>query len=156
MFDDPKSEKSYDPDYKVPHTRKGKPPHLPQYLEMGILVGQSFVNKTISHIPKEEERLIIKSLKPNCSRIEQFLISNAYVITMMDRNLGIVVSEHTWLDDKCLELLNDVNNYTLLQLLMANQILDQQCKDMEMIGTLSKNLMSDSSNQLGKFFRLVI
>jgi hypothetical protein len=54
-FDQTDSIKSYDPDYEVPHTCKGKPPHLPQYLEHGILMGQNFVYNTISHIPKEEE-----------------------------------------------------------------------------------------------------
>jgi hypothetical protein len=40
---------------------------------------------------------------------------------MTDKNLGIAVSERTWIDDKCLELLNDVEvNYTSLHPLNGN------------------------------------
>ena len=39
---------------------------------------------------------------------------NKYVITNTDNNLGIVVSEQTWLIEKCLELLNDNNNYIFI------------------------------------------
>jgi hypothetical protein len=104
-FDQTDSIKSYDPDYEVPHVRKGKPPRLPQYLEHGILMGRNFVYNTISHIPKEEEGPKLNPLKPNRSKVEQFLISHDYVVTMTDKNLGIAVSERTWIDDKCLELL---------------------------------------------------
>lgn len=152
-FDESDPPRSYDPDYEVPHVRKGKPPVLPQYLEHGILLGRSFVLKTISHIPEEEVGPKTNSLKPNRSKVEEFLISNNYVVTMTDKNLGIAVSERTWLDDKCLELLNDANNYVPLNPLSAQQILDRQCTEMEIIACKSEVLMSDSGFQLGKFFR---
>jgi hypothetical protein len=152
-FDTTDSIKSYDPDYEVPHVRKGKPPRLPQYLEHGILMGRNFVYKTISNIPEEESGQINKSLKPNRSKVEEFLISNDYVVTMTDKNLGIAVSERTWLDDKCLELLNDRANYTPLNPLIAQQICDKQCTEMELIALKAEPLLSDSGNQLGKFFR---
>jgi hypothetical protein len=152
-FDQTDSVKSYDPDYEVPHTRKGKPPRLPQYLENGILMGRNFVYNTISHIPEEETGLINNPLKPSRSKIEEFLISHDYVVTMTDKNLGIAVSERTWIDDKCLELLNDRANYTPLNPLMAQAICDHQCTLMEVIACKADNLISDSGNQLGKFFR---
>src|SRR5882757_3607362 len=152
-FDQTDSLKSYDPDYEVPHIRKGKPPRLPQYLEHGILMGRNFVYNTTSHIPEEEEGPRINPLKPNRSKIEEFLISHDYVVTMTDKNLGIAVSERTWIDDKCLELLNDRNNYIPLNPLTAQQILDRQCTEMEVIACKADNLISDSGNQLGKFFR---
>ena len=72
---------------------------------------------------------------------------------MTDKNLGIAVSERAWLDDKCLELLNDRANYTPLNPLIAQQICDKQCTEMELIALKAEPLLSDSGNQLGKFFR---
>ena len=150
---DENSVNSYDPDYEVPHVRKGKPPRLPQYLELGISLGRSFVNRSISHIPQEEVGRNSNPLVPNRSKIEEFLISNDYVVTMTDKNLGIAVSERTWLDEKCLDLLHDEANYTQLHPLTAQQICDKQCTDMEVIANYADNILSDSGNQLGKFFR---
>jgi hypothetical protein len=153
---DKDSENSYDPDYEVPHVRKGKPPRLPQYLELGISLGQNFVNKAISHIPQEEVGRKSNPLVPDRSKIEEFLISKNYVVTMTDKNLGIAVSERTWIDEKCLDLLNDEANYVPLHPLSAQQICDKQCTDMEVIASHADNIFSDSGNQLGKFFRHLI
>ena len=147
---------SYDPDYEVPHVRKGKPPRLPQYLELGISLGRNFVNKTISHIPQEEIGRSSNPLVPDRTKLEEFLISNDYVVTMTDKNLGIAVSERTWLDEKCLELLHDQANYLPLHPLTAQQICDKQCTDMEILANWADKLVSDSGNQLGKFFRHLI
>jgi hypothetical protein len=87
----------------VPHVRKGTPSCLPQYLKLGILLGQNFVNKSISKILQEEVGRKSNLLVPDRSKLEEFLISNNYVVTMTDKNLGIAVSEQTWLDEKCLE-----------------------------------------------------
>jgi len=75
---------------------------------------------------------------------------------MTDKNLGIAVSERTWLDEKCLELLNDAANYQPLHPLTAQQICDKQCTEMEVIACYADNIISDSGNQLGKFFRHLI
>jgi len=115
----------YDPDFEVPHKHKGKPPQLPQYLEHGILKGRFFVNKTISNIPKEEDTDAYKSLGPKPHQIQEFLISNSYIITNTDKNLGIAVSERTWLKEKCLELLNDEENYTFIHPLTVSFIRSQ-------------------------------
>jgi len=147
---------SYDPDYEVPHVRKGKPPRLPQYLELGISLGQNFVNRSISHIPQEEVGRKSNPLVPDRSKIESFLISNNYVVTMTDKNLGVAVSERTWLEEKCLELLNDRENYAPLHPLTAQQVCDKQCTDMEIIASYADGIISDSGNQLGKFFRSLI
>ena len=147
---------SYDPDYEVPHVRKGKPPRLPQYLELGLSLGRNFVNKSISHIPQEEVGRKSNPLVPDRSKIEEFLISNNLVVTMTDKNLGIAVSERTWLDERCLELLNDAANYKQLHPLTAQQICDKQCTEMEIIANYADKLTSDSGNQLGKFFRHLI
>jgi hypothetical protein len=107
----------------------------------------------ISHIPKEEEGPKCNPLKPNRSKVEEFLISHDYVVTMTDKNIGIAVSKQTWIDDKCLELLSDRNNYIPLHLLQVQQICDRQCTEMELMALKAENLISDSGNQLGKFFQ---
>jgi hypothetical protein len=48
----------------------------------------------------------------------------------MDKNLGIAVSERTWLKEKCLDLLNDSNNYLFINPLTAIQKLDKKCTEM--------------------------
>lgn len=149
---DQSSVNSYNPDFEVPHVCKGKPPQLPAYLKLGITLGWNFIYKTISNIPKEEAGHKSNPLAPRHSKVEEFLISHDYIVTMTNKNLGIAVSERTWLDEKCLKLLNDQTNYLLLHLLTAQQVCDKQCTDMEIIANYADNLISNSSNQLGKFF----
>jgi hypothetical protein len=121
----------YDPDFEVPQPKKVVDlPKLPYYLECGFAEGRLFVYQTIANIPREEERPFI-SLTPDRRRIEEFLTSNNYVVTMTDKNLGVVVSERTWLDGKCLELLADRENYVPIHHIQMQQICNDQCKAME-------------------------
>jgi len=153
----PETEDSYDPDYEVPHVRKGKPPRLPRYIEQGILLGRNFVHKAISNIPKEEVGRKYNPLVPDRSRIEEFLIEHDYVCTMTDKNLGIAVSERTWLDERCISLLSDTDNYTPIHDLIVNEICNTQCILMEQIATLAGNIPDfPESQQLPQFFRHLI
>jgi hypothetical protein len=96
----------YDPDYEIPHeTVKG--PNLPAYLEYGLSLGRRFVIDTIAKIPAEDENFVFKSLAPSPRQVQEFLVSNNYVVTNTDKNLGIAVSERTWIRDKSLELLSN-------------------------------------------------
>jgi len=155
MFDkSPETLDSYDPDYEVPHIRKGKPPRLPQYIEAGIMEGRHFVNSNIAKIPHEETGRINNPLVPSRSQIEQFLISNRYVCTMTDKNLGIAVSERTWLDEKCVQLLNDPVNYTPIHEIQFNSICNHQCTAMENLALLAESINNfPEGQQLGNFFR---
>jgi hypothetical protein len=146
---------SYDPDYEVPHTRKGKAPQLPQYLEYGITLGSVFVNNTIRKQPVDEGTDAYKSFSPKPHQIQEFLVTNNYVVTMTDKNLGIAVSERTWLSEKCLELLSDENNYTKIHPLTAIQKLDQKCTKMEIIASLAESFLPNGK-QLGNYLRHLI
>jgi len=142
---------SYDPDYEVPHERKGKPPVMPPYLELGLQKDRVFVNQTICKIPKEDNLTPFKSIAPRLNQIKEFLLSNNYVVMNTDKNLGIAVSHRTWLSDKCLELLNDEANYRKLHPLTAIGELDNKCIHMEELAGLAQNHLHDGK-QIAKFF----
>jgi hypothetical protein len=72
-----------------------------------------------------------------------------------DKNLGIAVSHRTWLHEKCLELLNDENNYIKLHPLTAIGQLDIKCIYMEEIAHLAKDNLTNGK-QLNIFFRQFI
>ena len=72
-------------------------------------------------------------------------------MTNTDKNLGIAVSHRTWLHEKCLELLNDENNYIKLHLLTAIGQLDIKCVYMEEIARLAKDHLPNGK-QLDVFF----
>ena len=85
----------YDPDYEVPHVRKGKPPVLLQYLELGFQKGCIFVNQMIWKIPKEEAEEAMacyKSMKLKTTILKEFLLDNEYIVMNTDKNLGVAVS----------------------------------------------------------------
>ena len=131
---------------------KKQPPLLPPYMEFGLSMGRRFVTNTIAKIPAEDEGSILKSLAPSPRQVQEFLVSNNYIVTNTDKNLGIAVSERTWIIEKCLDLLSDRSNYEQLNPLTAEQILSKQCTDMEIIaGLCERDLLN--GNQIGKFMR---
>ena len=105
---------NYDPDYDLRAPSENTPPYLPQYLELGLIKGRIFVNNTISKIPDETPKDYYKPLTPSAKQIKEFLINNNYIVTMTDKNLGLAVSERTWIITKCLDILNNKKDYTPL------------------------------------------
>jgi len=73
----------------------------------------------------------------------------------MDKNLGIAVSERTWLIEKCLDLLGDDNDYTCIDPLTAIQKLDKKCTEMEVIASLAE-VHLHNGKQIGKYLRHLI
>ena len=106
----------YDPDYdvKVEKVDKRAPPTFSSYIELGIARGTQFVNKTIANVPDEDVRLLHNRLAPHVPTIREYLLRNNYVITATDKNLGLAVSERTWLIEKSLKLLNNTTDYKRL------------------------------------------
>ncbi|SJL12000.1 uncharacterized protein ARMOST_21447 [Armillaria ostoyae] len=146
-------EDSYDPDFEVPRGRGKRAPLSPQYIEAGIREGERFVSDTIAKIPAEEESSYpAAALAVHPRQISKFLEANAYVVTSTDKNLGLAVSTRQWINEKSLEIVGDVSNYTPLHLLMVNAICDKQCTDMEEIALLAEAHLPNGS-QLGRFFR---
>jgi hypothetical protein len=142
----------YDPDYEIPKIVKKDPPSLPQYLELGLDLGRNFVHNTISRIPVEDVRTAYRSLTPNARQVREFLVSNDYVVTNTDKNLGLAVSKRSWIIEKCQDLIDDRNSYEQLHPLTAEQILDKQCTDMEQIAILCERDLPNGE-QIGNFMR---
>ena len=115
-------------------------PYLPQYLELGLIKGQIFINNTISKIPNETLKDYFKPLTPSAKQIKEFLISNNYIVTMTDKNLGLAVSEKTWIITKCLDILNNKKDYTPLSSIDKQRILDKKCSDMKYISALAQEI----------------
>ena len=81
-------------------------------MELGLVMGQRYVYSTVSSIPDKKLMEIIKNpFSPKSYKILQFLKDNNYIITMTDKNLGLVVSEWDWLISNELKLLKDKHNY---------------------------------------------
>ena len=131
---------NYDPDYDLRAPSENTPPYLPQYLELGLIKGRIFVNNTISKIPDEMPKDYYKPLTPSAKQIKEFLISNNYIVTMTDKNLGLAVSERTWIITKCLDILNNKKDYTPLSSIDKQRILDKKCSDMKYISALAQEI----------------
>jgi hypothetical protein len=141
----------YDPDFEVRRTSKKPAPKLPHYLEFGLRRGRSFVSNTISNIPVEEEKDQYRSLQPSPRRIGEFLAANDYIVTGTDKNLGIAVSKRDWVEEKCAQLLEDKDNYKLLNPLTAHAIFAKQCKASETAAEAAEDL--PNGKQLSEFLR---
>lgn len=143
----------YDPEYEVAGRQSQiEPPRLPTYLELGLVAGRRFVNKTIANIPPETDKDIHKSLAPSPRLIQEFLFENDLVVTNTDKNLGIAVSKRTWIIEKSRDILADQLNYKEIMLIQANQICDYQCTEMELLAGLAEAHLSNGK-QIAAFLR---
>jgi hypothetical protein len=147
------SEHDYDPDYEVPHVTK-QGPSLPEYLERGLMRGSDFVRNTIRKIPDEDENTVFKAHAPSRRQIEEFLISNDYVVTNTDKNLGIAVSGRTWVREKCLELLSDRDNYVPIDRAEMQFLNDEKCTEMNLLADYAEVELRHP--QLAKFLRHLV
>ena len=147
-------ESPYDPDFDVrPPSIKQAPP-LPHYIELGLIKGRSFVNETIRKVPDVQTlRHPHKSLQPDVGSIRNFLLNKEYVITGTNKNLGTAVSKRDWLIEKSQDILNDVNNYRLLEHDEAIRILNEKCSEMESLGNLAFNYVDHLEGSIADFLR---
>jgi hypothetical protein len=145
LFDNSGTEKPYDPDYDVRPLSVRQAPALPQYIEMGLVQGRAFVYKAMRNAPSAETlRHPHKSFQPDVGLIREFLLSNKYVITGTDKNLGIAVSKRDWIVEKSRDILRDRNNYRCLEHDEAIHILNEQCAEMESLAHLAHESKLDS------------
>ncbi len=147
------STEAYDPDYDVRGPSGKTPPKLPQYIELGLVKGRIFVNKAMSKVPDPDDSNQGTTYKPKVRAIQQFLAQHEYVVTGTDKNLGLAVSRRDWIIQKCQDCLNSVNDYKELTLLEANKILDQKCKEMEVLATAATQMSTYYGKQMGEFLR---
>ena len=149
-------EKPYDPDYDVRPSTSVQAPALPLYIEQGLARGRLFVYKTMAKIPKDEKDLAnhhFKTLGPQIDSIRQFLLDNRYIITGTDKNLGIAVSERTWIVEKSQDILNNVNEYRQIELDEAVKILDEKCTLMRELAAIAKEHVDDLEGSVSDFLR---
>src|SRR6202044_2167361 len=107
------------------------PPKLPQWMEIGLVMGRRYVYSTVSSIPDETLKEIKKNpFSPNSDKILRFLKDNNYVITMTDKNLGLAVSERDWIIRNELKLLEDKRNYKELSKIEADLIMIDKGRQM--------------------------
>ncbi len=86
-------------------------------------------------------------------KIREFLLSNEYVITGTDKNLGIAVSKRDWIVEKSWDTLNDVNNYRRLELDEAWSISNQKCSEMELLARHAKEHVDHLEGTVSEYFR---
>ena len=132
LFENDGEDEFYDPDYDVSPPSKKEPPVLPFYLEKGLQRGLYFVDQTIAKIPVEDQGpTLFKPFNPPARLIKEFLINNNYIVTNTDKNLGLAVSERTWIYEKSLELLHNPVDYKPLSPSECSRILTEKCTAMQ-------------------------
>ena len=151
--------KPYDSDYSVRRIKRNDkpPPMLPQWMELGLVMGRRYVNSTISRIPDQTLEEIRKNpFSPKSNKILQFLKDNNYVITMTDKNLGLAVSERDWLIRNELKLLSDERNYLLLEKKEADAIMISKGKQMNELSYTVERHLPLNELKVGQYFRSLV
>ena len=150
--------KPYDPDYSVRRkSNKKSPPKLPQWMELGLVMGRRYVYSTIARLPDEKLEEIRKNpFSPQKHKILQFLKDNNYVITMTDKNLGLAVSERDWLIRNELKLLEDERNYKQLSKSSADSIMTNKIEQMKQLSYTTENHLFLNELKVHDYFRSLI
>ena len=146
--------KPYDPDYSVRRHSNMMPPKLPQWIELGLVMGRRYVYSTIASIPDEKLKEIKKNpFSPHSYKILQFLKDNNYIVTMTDKNLGLAVSERDWIISNELKLLNDIRNYKALAKVDADLIMKSKGEKMIVLSDMVDDHLFLCELKLKEFFR---
>ncbi|KAJ2971185.1 hypothetical protein NUW54_g12558 [Trametes sanguinea] len=145
----------FDPDYEVPNrTKSSKVPTLPRWLEIGIDRGRRFVIDTIAKIPDNVGRSVPhKTLAPNPAKILAFLRNNNYIVTPTDKNLGLAVSERTWIIDQTKKLLNNPKDYRRITYAEATTIFNEKQAEVLAIAALAEEQVELAELGLDEFLR---
>jgi hypothetical protein len=147
-------ESPYDPDYDVKEPSSRMAPALPHYIELGLAKGRLFVYKAMAKIPSiEPPANLHNTLAPDVRLIREFLLNNEYIITGTDKNLGIAVSKRDWVMQKSQDILDDVNNYRLLQHDEATHILNEKCAEMDSLASLARVHVDHLEGTVAEFLR---
>jgi len=124
-------EKTYDPDYDVSEPSMADPPVLPFYCELALKRGRAHVHHVTANVP--DDGLMddsFKPLGPKVHELRKFLLEHDYVLTATDKNLGLAVSERTWIMDNTRACLSNEREYKLLDGVQTQIILDRKCNEM--------------------------
>jgi hypothetical protein len=154
LFENPASQKPYDPDYDVRGQSHKQAPALPHFIELGLIKGRGFVYSTIRKVPDAD--LLghtHKSLQPDVAKIREFLLDRQYVITGTDKNLGIAVSKRDWIIEKSQNILSDVNNYRRLTNDEALMFLSRKCEAMRELAEHAALYIDSREGTVADFMR---
>jgi hypothetical protein len=80
-----------------------------------------------------------KLLSPKVNKLHSFLLNHNYVITMTDKNLGLAVSEQTWILDNTWACLSNQRDYKLLNSIKTRIVLDRKCNEMLLLSQQAEN-----------------
>ena len=140
----------YDRDYDLKIPNDKAPPALPQYIEIGLDRGRLFAEKAMAIVPDPQGD--VSHWRPDVRAIKDFLISEKYVVTNTDKNLGIAVSRRDWIVEKCQDALRNINDYKPLLPAEANNILDLKCVQMRRLARRANENYA-LGKQLAEFLR---
>ena len=131
---------TYDPDYDVREPSKKKPPVLPFYCELALKRGRAYIHNVTANVPSDGlADDSFKPLGPKVNELRKFMLDNDYVVTATDKNLGLAVSERTWIIKNTLACLSNEKDYKQLSEIEAQQILDRKCNEMLLLAQASEN-----------------
>jgi hypothetical protein len=131
---------TYDPDYDVRKLSTAKPPVLPFYCELALKRGRAYVHSVTANVPSDGlADDTFKPLGPKVNELRKFLLDHDYVITATDKNLGLAVSERTWIIGNTQACLNNQRDYKLLTDIEARIILDRKCNEMLLLSQQAEN-----------------
>ena len=126
--------KTYDPHYDMSKPSMADPPILLFYIELTPKKGHAYVHSITANVPANGLMDdTFKLLGPKINELQQFLIDHNYVITATDKNLGLAVSERTWIIDNTLACLHNECEYKQLNSIEATIILDCKCNKMMLL-----------------------
>ena len=107
------------------------PPISLFYCKLALKRGHAHVHHVTANVP--DGGLVddsFKPLGPKVNKLCKFLIEHDYVLTATNKNLGLVVSEHTWIMENTRACLSNEQEYKLLDGMQAQIILDWKCNEM--------------------------
>ena len=132
--------KTYDPDYDVRPPSETEPPILPLYCELALKRGRAYLEKVTANVPSDG--LVddtFKPLGPKLNELRKFMIDHDYVVTATDKNLGLAVSERTWIIENTKACLSNETEYKQLEAADAQRLLDRKCNDMLLLSQAAEN-----------------
>ena len=148
----------YDPDYDVVtpeeefREKKESPDVFPLYLELGLRRGRSYVYNSVRRIPDEVSEGTYKSLTPDTSAVRDYLVTNNLIVTGTDKNLGIAVSERTWIIERSWDILNSRADYEPISQRACKRILEEKEEKMIELSQLA-SFLDIALGDLSKFLR---
>ena len=144
------SPRPYDPDYEVDRERSACDYREP-YIEHGLAEGHSYVENFIHDVIPTLKTSSRLSNLVQVTELQEFLVSNEYIVTLTDKNLGCSVITRQWFIDNCNLLLADTSNYQEITKAERQVTLEKQCDKAKDLATFVDEQLEHP--QLSAFLR---